>query len=162
MKLFFLIFGVVVSFSQAQAMSLNDLTILVPLPNEKEMSLMLSPESKGTQGALLSKKTYQEIVQLVPEVPNQITWRDSLKVVGIRIDPCFTEGEGPLECRRQIRLIWQPVFHADNAADTRDAAVHSFYEFDEETFNRLWSDWQKLSSGSPADALQIHPQMKAE
>ncbi|WP_413943008.1 hypothetical protein [Bdellovibrio sp. HCB-162] len=161
-KLFCLFLGIVLSVSQVQAMSLNDLTILLPLPKEKEMSLMLSPEDKGPQGALLAKKTYQEIVQLVPEVPNHITWRNSLKVVGIRIDPCFTEGEGPLECRHQIRLIWQPVFHADQAADTRDAAVHSFYEFDEETFNQLWKDWQKLSSGLSTDALQIHPQMKAE
>ncbi|MDG0815981.1 hypothetical protein [Bdellovibrio svalbardensis] len=148
--------------AKAQALSLNDLTILIPLPRVNEMALMLSPQDQGAQGLLLSKKTYIELVQLVPEVPNSITYRDSLKVIGIRIDPCFTEGVGPQNCRRQIRLVWQPVFHAGQTVSTRDAAVHSFYEFDDATFAKVWKDWQSLSSGSSSDALQIHPQLQQE
>ncbi|WP_413568271.1 hypothetical protein ACLWBD_11560 [Bdellovibrio sp. HCB117] len=158
----FLSLGLIFTSSSAIAMSLNDLTILLPLPQESEMSLVLKPEDKGAQGALLSKKTYQEIVQLVPEVPNHIIWKQALQVVGVRIDPCFTEGEGPLPCRRQIRLVWQPVFHEEGVVDTRDAAIHSFYEFDDESFKKVWQAWQKLSSGSSQDALQIHPRLKKE
>ncbi len=148
--------------AQAHAMSLNDLTILLPLPHANELSLLLSPQDQGVQGLLLSQKTYMQMVQLVPEVPNSVIYRDSLRVIGIRIDPCFTEGVGPQNCRRQIRLVWQPVVSSGQNFTTRDAAVHSFYEFDDVTFAKVWSDWQKLSSGNPTDALQIHPKLQQE
>lgn len=146
----------------ARALSLNDLTILLPLPQKSEFTQMLSPEDGGAQGPLLAKRTYQEVVQLVPEFPNHIIWRDSLRVIGVRIDPCFTEGHGPLECRRQIRLVWQPVIFTSEGTETRDAAIHSFYEFDEATFAQVWKDWQKLSSGSSTDPMQVHPVLKSQ
>lgn len=146
----------------AQALSLNDLTILIPLPRATEMPLLLNTQDQGAQGTLLSVKTFSQLVQLVPEVPNTVTYRDSLKVVGIRIDPCFAEGVGPLKCRRQIRLVWQPVVSSGQAFTTRDAAVHSFYEFDDVTFAKVWNDWQQLASGQVTDALQIHPKLQQE
>lgn len=147
---------------QSWAMSLNDVTILIPLPSISEVPLMLGPAETGTQGPLLSKKIFLSLIQLVPEVSNDVIWKDSLKVVGVRLDPCFVEGTGPIACRRQIRLVWQPVHFMEYSVQTRDAAVHSFYDFDESTFTQLLTDWRKLSSGSESDALQVHPRIKQE
>ncbi|QDK38424.1 hypothetical protein [Bdellovibrio sp. NC01] len=146
----------------SRAMSLNDLTILIPLPNQQEFPLLLNYQDEGAQGPLLSKKTLLEFVQLVPEIPNSQLLKNAVRVIGVRIDPCFIEGEGPRNCRRQIRLVWQPVIFAEEGVTTRDAAVHSFYEFDDTTFTQIWKEWQALSSGQTSDALQIHPRMKAE
>lgn len=152
-----------VGASSAFAFSLNDISILLPLPEPSDYQQMMSPaEGTGLQGILIPTSVFKVLPQLVPEYPNSVTYRDQLKVVGIRIDPCFTEGEGPQSCRRQIRLVWQPVFVAQDTVSTRDAGVHSFYEFDEATFNLLLQDWQKLSSGKSTDALQIHPLLRKE
>lgn len=152
-----------VSASSAFALSLNDISILLPLPEPSEYGQLISPaEGTAQTGILIPTSVFKVLPQLVPEYPNSVTYRDQAKVVGIRIDPCFTEGEGPQNCRRQIRLVWQPVFVAQDTVSTRDAGVHSFYEFDEQTFNQLLKDWQQLSSGKPTDALQIHPQLSKE
>lgn len=143
------------------ALNLNDLTVLLPLPEPSEMNLLLSPEEGLLQGPLLSKTTFDELPQLVPEFENDVTWSTSLKVIGIRLDPCFTEGTGPVPCRRQLRLVWQPVFSAGDTVSTRDAAIHSFYDFDEIQFARLWQRWPK-SSGPESAPLQIHPQITRE
>lgn len=159
---FFVVASLFLSFS-AGAMSLNDLSILLPLPSSAtEMSLLIKPQDSGPQGLIFSKKVFSQLLQLIPEVPNTITYRDSLKVIGIRIDPCFVEGEGPQRCRRQIRLVWQPVVTSSGSVTTRDAAVHSFYEFDDATFAQIWNAWGALSSGTSNDALQIHPRLREE
>lgn len=158
----FLSLGLLYAGECRAALGLNDLSILLPLPERADDSAQLSPVSSGAQGALLSLKTFQGIIQLVPEHPNFKIWRDQLKVVAVRMDPCFVEGEGPLPCRRQIRLVWQPVIEGTDGVTTRDAAIHSFYEFDEATFAVLWKDWQRLSSGKSTDALQVHPRLKSE
>lgn len=162
-KFLFLTSCLLLVFAQpSQALSLNDLTLLLPLPTPEEFQTLLSPGEKGAQGPLLSQKTFEELPQLVPEVENEITWQDSLRVIGVRIDPCFTEGVGPQACRRQIRLVWQPVFFISGDANTRDAAVHSFYDFDEVTFAELWKSWPKSENEKQLDPLMIQPLMKQE
>ncbi|MBS1972030.1 MAG: hypothetical protein JSU04_17100 [Bdellovibrionales bacterium] len=152
-----------VSASSALALSLNDISILLPLPEASQYQQLISPaEGTGPQGILIPTTVFKALPQLIPEFPNSVTYRDQLKLVAIRLDPCFTEGEGPQNCRKQIRLVWQPVFVAADTVTTRDAGVHSFYEFDDATFDQLLQDWQKLSSGKPTDALQIHPQLRQE
>lgn len=146
----------------ARAMSLNDLSILIPLPSQQDFPLLLSFQDEGDQGPLLSKKTLIEFVQLVPEIPNSQLIKKSVRVIGVRIDPCFVEGEGPRLCRRQIRLVWQPVIYSEEGVTTRDASVHSFYEFDDATFTQIWKEWQSLASGETSDSLQVHPRLKAE
>lgn len=136
---------------------LNDLSVLLPLPAKQDFSLMLNPASTGEQGMLLSKKTFQRIVQLVPEHDNQKMWSEQLRVIAIRLDPCFIEGTGPLPCSRQIRLIWQPVFFDETGANTRDASIHSFYEFSESEFSEVLKAWSILFQGHDQDALQVHP-----
>lgn len=148
--------------SQVFAVSANDISVLVPLPNEVNFAQMLSPQDQGAQGILIPEKIFAVLPQLVPEYENTVTYRDQLKAVGIRIDPCFVEGVGPWSCRQQIRIVWQPVLVAAQTVTTRDAAVHTFYDFDPVAFQSLWQRWKALSSGDPGEPLQIHPRLAKE
>lgn len=146
----------------AFASSLNDFSILLPLPGEADFQALLAPVNAGPQGALIPLRAFQLLPPLAPENENLDLYRNSLRVVAIRLDPCFVEGPSVQACRRQIRLVWQPVLKTATGISTRDAAVHTFYEFDEPTWQSLLQAWQSFSSGNPRDALQVHPVLKAE
>lgn len=147
---------------KSYALGLNDLSILVPLPKTSEFKLMLSPYEAGSKGSLLSKSVFQRIIQLVPEYDNTRMWTQQLKVVAIRLDPCFIEGVGPLSCRRQVRLVWQPVISEENELTTRDASIHSFYEFTEEQFANVLTEWQRWAKTDSNSALVIHPLLQKQ
>lgn len=147
---------------KSYALGLNDLSILVPLPKTTEHSLMLSPYENGKNGTLLSKSVYDLFINLVVERSNQDLWLNQLKVVAIRLDPCFIEGTGPLACSRQLRLIWQPVFAKNNELTTRDASMHSFYEFTEEEYRHLLNEWKRLAKTDEKSPLVVHPILQKE
>ena len=147
----------------AHSLSLNDLSVLLPLPRDlSERSLLLQPKDRGSFGDLIPMAIYKKLPQLLPESANSVPYRNSLRVIAIRIDPCFFEGVGPQACRHQIRLVWQPVVQDSTGVTTRDAAVHSFYEMNEVDFSRLWPQWRTLFSGLAADPLQVQPQLRKE
>ncbi len=145
-----------------QALGLNDLSVLIPLPKIAEAPLMLAPYTEGPQGILLSKKNYSKLFKLVVDNSNEEVWRDQLKVVAIRLDPCFVEGTGPLACRRQIRLVWQPVIEKENELTTRDASLHSFYEFNENEFSTILNEWKTWANTNKSLPLNVHPLLKKE
>lgn len=147
---------------KSYALSMNDLSILIPLPNVSELSLMLSPGDLGNKGSLLQKSTYNKFFNLVADKSKEEIWSNQLKVVAIRFDPCFIEGEGPLACRRQIRLVWQPVYPENNLLTTRDASMHSFYEFSDLEYTQVLSEWKKWATLEQDSPLQIHPLLEKE
>lgn len=162
LRYLFCLLALFVSFN-SYALGLNDLSILIPLPKESEFSQMLSPAEES--GNLLSKKVYDEFVALVPEHTNEVVWKNQLRVVAIRLDPCFIEGEGPLACRRQIRLVWQPVIldkKNKNQYTTRDAALHSFYEFSDDEFQSILQDWKTWAQTGNTLPIGVHPILKEE
>lgn len=148
--------------SFAHALSLNDLSILVPLPTKQTLPQMLSFQTQGPRGVLLPMTLTTRFPRMIPEYTQEQTFSDLFKVIGIRIDPCFAEGLGPQACRRQIRLVWQPVLEIDGVMSTRDAAIHSFYDFTEAEWEVVIQDWKNLITGAPADELQVHPEIKAQ
>lgn len=141
---------------------MNDLSILVPLPKISEFQFLLSPYDIGAKGTLLSRPVFQRMIQMVPEYDNQKVWAGQLKVIAIRLDPCFIEGVGPLECRRQIRLVWQPVISDGVDLTTRDTAIHSFYEFTATEYKNVLAEWQKWSKTDSNAALVIHPLLQKQ
>lgn len=162
MRLIFIIFLYSISTS-AKTLSLNDISVLLPLPTVAEIDFMIGAEAVGAQGALLAQNVYARFPQLIPESPNSDTYKNLLKVVAIRLDPCFTEGSFVSACRHQIRMVWQPVKIAANSqTTTRDAAVHTFYEFNDLQWDSLVKSWGSLASGKVTDALQVHPKIKSE
>ncbi len=69
--------------------------------------------------------------------------------MGFRFDPCFTEGAGTQTCRRQVRIIWQPIVEQKGIPVTLDAPVHTFYEFDDTKWNSLIGLYAKLIAANP-------------
>ena len=163
MKLRNLFFLLCLLFSlNLKALGLNDLSILIPLPKSSELPLMLAPYDLGERGTLLAKNHYNKLFKLVLNHSNETLWKEQLKVVAIRIDPCFIEGIGPVPCRRQVRLIWQPVFEKENSLSTRDASLHSFYEFSDEEFSQILNQWKLWSKTNKKLPLTVHPILKKE
>lgn len=144
----------------AVTFGLNDLSVLIPLPHsEEEAEAMLRPASPAKGGPLLAPKILTRLPSLVVggEPGEQI---DSLRVIAIRFDPCFREGDEP--CRRQIRLVLQPLGIFRRAYSTTDAAVHLFFDFSPAEWQAVMNDWARTAVGTKADALAVHPRLSAE
>jgi hypothetical protein len=157
-----LIFLLVCSvFATAQAktsLGLNDVSVLIPLPRlEDDAKYLLRP-----QDGLVPDAVLKELGPLITD-DNSVDRSKSLKTVAFRIDPCFTEDTGPVACRRQLRLVFQPMSYYQNGAMVFDAAVHAFYEFDDRSWTALLKDWaQTVTDKSAKQTLQVHPVLKAE
>ena len=115
------------------ALQISDVSILFPLPTSlaERNSGMLTAASADTAGELLPAGVYDAIGPLLA-LSQQIV-RQDLRVVAVRIDPCFAvlvpspTGEG---CEAQLRLILQPIseFPSDTGVHIAfDAGVHTFY-----------------------------------
>jgi hypothetical protein len=141
---------------------LNDVSYLFPLPGPKDGKDFLLGTSK-----LLPSKLLYSIDQLVmgshsPQDPVAL-----LKVIGMRIDPCFNfqplPKKGP--CSPQIRLIWQPIYQPGTSeVSTYDAALHSFHELGQQEFTQLLKQLQDLKMKNAQAGvhtifrpLNIHP-----
>lgn len=147
----------------ASALSMNDISVLLPLPNQQENKQMISTADEGSKGSLLPRSVYNRLPNLLPDTRPDTVYKELLKVVAVRIDPCFTEGVGPQACRRQIRMIWQPIISDGVETFTRDAAAHSFYEFTNDAeWNALMKEWTANSNVEEALPLQVHPTMVSE
>jgi hypothetical protein len=90
-----------------------------------------------------------------------------MKVVGLRIDPCFNEQVGPVKCEKQIRLVWQPLKIIDSIVTTTDASLHSFYRLSDAEFEILTNELKSITENYPDRAkgqtyLQINPILKKE
>lgn len=144
---------------EASTFSIHSLSILLPLPkNPIEASLAIRPTSKE---GILPKDHVDAFPALLPEVANDKVYFELLQVVAIRVDPCFIEGRGPVRCKRQIRLIWQPVDFASSIVFTHDASFHSFYEFTEDKWKEFINEWKEVPQAIETD-LQVHPLIQLE
>jgi hypothetical protein len=88
----------------------------------------------------------------------------SLRVVGVRLDPCFPglAAGGPAPCQTQVRLVFQPLtsgFDADPTASTDDAAVHAFYAVDRGSLESIARELARLrgASGISAQGERLGP-----
>lgn len=144
---------------------MNDVTIVYPLPYyPHETGHLISPETLGLGGALLPEKYFHKLPAINQGESGRTTYQN-LRVMGVRIDPCFSfKGE----CLRQVRLVWQPLGKSSYGSSTRfglleakDAAVHSLHALDAASFNALLEDYSALRENESMDLsnepLQIHP-----
>ncbi|MBO9665839.1 MAG: hypothetical protein J7501_03395 [Bdellovibrio sp.] len=138
---------------------LNDVSYLMPLPAKVGPDNLLGLEAPGKGGPLLPPKFLDTIpILTVTHTQDQIV--ETLRVLGMRIDPCFPLPT-PQSCQRQLRLVWQPIEEGRFKAQTVDAALHSFYVLTDDEFVSLLKDlaaWKKKfnvnTTGMP---LQVHP-----
>jgi hypothetical protein len=155
----------------AADIDLNDISILLPLPQTVDDSNLLAPITQASYGPLIPESYYslasadgQQVVGISPAEPDF----KILRVVGVRIDPCFSSLDfaNPSACQPQIRLIWQdlrpsglepgrPQISAD------DTTVHTFYDLNPGELASLMDQIQRLKKTSGLDIaglpLGIHP-----
>ena len=154
------------SFSYAQSKAsfgLNDVTILLPLPAEDQIDLMLGSTSAGTtKGSLLSSDVPRFVPILTPLYDQEKLFEYNLKVIAIRFDPCFAEGKGPVACRQQIRLVWQPVLVNHTGVTTFDVALHSFYDLSKAEWSQFLNELALISDRNLSQPLQVNPTLVKE
>ena len=147
--------------------NLNDVSILFALPQDGPNAPLglLGPQTRGEAGELLPESVYRELPTLYqPGRGNESLYTQSLRVVGLRVDPCPpSERRG---CRAELRLIWQPVEYDEEASQwlVRDAAVHATYRLHHDEIDRLLGQlWelkranQRLGVVTDGLPLSVHP-----
>lgn len=175
MKFYISLFTLFLTFNlsaQTQLLGLNDVSILLPLPKTtSEMAHFLSPTSEalpGKQNELLPASVFKFLPILTPLIDQEKMYQNNLKVVGIRFDPCFSEGFGPTVCQAQIRLVWQPIHFKTNSSNgsitpnTVDAAVHSFYNLTHDEWIQVIAAVKNISPADLKSPLQINPTLLSE
>ncbi len=143
----------------ALSMNASDVSVLLPLPNGEEISRLLSPQTQGSHGPLIPESILQKLPALVASQSNELTFALDLKVLAFRIDPCFQEGDLlSVSCRHQIRLIWQPLKMENGIVKTKDAAIHTFYDFNDADWKTFLDSYEALVSANPSvpGAIQIN------
>jgi hypothetical protein len=133
----------------------NDMSFLIPLASD----MALGATSEGGHGVVLPREVFD-----ILEAPTRVDEPDdlyaNLKVVGVRLDPCFTEGAAPMACSPQVRLVFQPVFDDGAGATTRDATIHAFYPMPLSEVAELAEELRALraqSGGAPAVGVVADP-----
>ncbi len=125
------------------AAQMNDVSILFPLPQTAaDIGSLLAPSAAGARGTLVPQALYTNVAELPGSTPTtaqptnglagySIASYDDLRVVSVRIDPCFAvmhpdpHGAG---CPPQVRLVFQEVRAGDGGAPQAfDSALHAIY-----------------------------------
>lgn len=158
---FIIIAGFMLFSNISWGASLNDYSILIPLPEITDFEKLIRPDDHGEKGLLIPFNAFDPLPQLVVQTDNRMIYKNNLRLIAMRLDPCFSEVVAE-KCHRQIRLVWQPLIFGNDKTLTLDAAVHTFYEFDEMVWTSFLQEWKSLSSGQLSDPLQAHPVIKNE
>lgn len=141
----------------------NEASLLLPLPQTIENPLW-QPATLGGQGALIPPRFWPQLPPIVATSLRFVLYEKALRVIAVRLDPCFIEGFGPQPCRHQIRLVWQPMVR-EGTWSTHDAALHTFYTLNENEWTAFVAEWEKLRARftiDPTQPLQVHPLLSAQ
>jgi hypothetical protein len=151
---------------QAQSLGINEVSVLFPLPEQPDSTAVLRLSSEALGGPLLSEERFANIPVFAD--PSDQTGYDNWIIVAARIDPCFPALElmstDPAKCRRQIRLIAQPITVETvvNETRARDHGIHLLFDLSEAEFAAALADWRALGAANAAasDApLGVNPTM---
>jgi hypothetical protein len=146
------------------ALALHDVSVLFPLPDQLGSSDVLRLGSEGLGGPLLSEAAYASIDVFQAQ---DFTYDDWV-VVAARIDPCFPDHalleSAPETCRRQIRLVAQPLELAPESSQVAasDQGLHLLYDLGDD-FDAAADEWLALRAlGSTDVPLDVHPTLVAQ
>lgn len=162
--------------------SLNDVTILYPLPSQTSLGSAVSssptadsptPEMIPFVDSSYGSKHLEIGDSLIAALGSTgqtplldvYQLQQLYRVVGVRFDPCFRDHFTD-SCQRQIRLSWQPIVQYSGKWMALDATIHTFYTLS----NRDWqamlaeldvlrSRYARLTENQP---LQPHPALVRE
>lgn len=144
-------------------LDVNDVSWLYPLPYQA--SDLLSLDSAGPRGALLPRALYDGLPELFPDGGDN-NLHDAFRVIGARVDPCFPTDAQNSGCRKQIRLVAQPLVESGLTPTTEDATIHLFFDLSDAD----WADVQttvdelhQLAGGATqGKPLEVHPVLKSQ
>jgi hypothetical protein len=144
-------------------LDLNDVSFLLPLPPRG-----FDSQLPALRDGLLPHALYAQLPLLV-EGADPAALEESLRVVSVRVDPCFP-GATAGTCLKQVRLVAQPVHAGGEDAGfvttTDDATVHLFYSLDDAAFTQVRAQLGTLKglAGGATDhvPLGVHPVMQRE
>lgn len=146
-------------------LTLNDVSFLLPLPAVNREASLLAMSADGAMGPLLPRRLYDGLPLLVEGQDAGVLY-DELRVISVRVDPCFPGAAPPAAtCVKQVRLVAQPLFVKDGVVTTRDATVHLFYSPSDAAFSRVTAGVFELdeAAGSMTDgALDVHPVIRRQ
>ena len=157
----------------ASTVQMNDVSELYPLATSSDdIGNYLSPTSSGAGGEMLPAKIFDAIATQVQGI-NGAPQIDDLKVVAMRMDPCFAQ-IGPMTssttCTHLIRLVYQIVTPSTASTSTPvtvgDSGFHVFYELSADDWDAALKEVIALrvanSDGTDLGALAVHPIMKKQ
>jgi hypothetical protein len=148
---------------------LNDVSILFPIPEASGDGLYRATDVGG-YGQLLPLSVFQTVGPIARKGCVNVdvagcektepveTTHPRLRVVAVRIDPCFP-ALGASVCRSQVRVVMQPL----DKGSFDDDALHVFYDLPKQDFDALVSELGKISRSVPKDLpLGVHPLLKEQ
>lgn len=147
-------------------LTLNDVSFLLPLPIVNREASLLGMAADGAMGPLLPRRLYDGLPLLVQgETADQLY--GELRVVSVRVDPCFPGSTPPAAptCVKQLRLVAQPLFTKDGAVTTRDATVHLFYSLPDAAFAKAVKtlfELDELAGDMTNGPLDVHPVIRRQ
>ncbi len=181
------------ALNEAKALGMTDVTILYPLPKSVDFfDDKLGPTSEVDQGELLPADLFTQIAaiaappmttfdgkQMEPNRALFADWVDAfsyLRVVGIRLDPCFGGAPaslGATDCMNTIRMVAQffpPNTNSSSPLPDGRSAIHLFYKVTRQDFTALAKGMLALrkASGLPLQkglittSRGVHPTLAAE
>jgi hypothetical protein len=154
-KFTFFIFLINFNFLNAKTLGLHEASVLFPLPQPQHWNSLLNTTDHEF---LLPKNLFDQIPFFINQ-HNDRTY-PLLHVVGVRFDPCFTEGEPPFKCQAQVRLVWQPLKEQNSKTQTVDASLHTFFHFSQDEFTQLIRLLRQISNSQLKTSslpLGVHP-----
>ena len=139
----------------------HDVSILVPLPAAGG-DLPWKASMPGQGGAILPKTVFAQIGLSVFREIDDAAEYDALRVVGVRVDPCFTTSLVSA-CQPQIRLVFQTL----NATQgTNDGAVHALYNLSATDFAEVVDALRAFTDVAPQSRayapLGINPALRVQ
>jgi hypothetical protein len=140
-------------------LTLQDVSVLYPLPASVDASGYLTPATLGARGELLPRDVY-DAIPTFPVQPSQGLDYDRMRVVSLRFDDCHALPAGG--CEPQIRLVMQPLTGSGLA---QDSALHLFYSLDSADLDPLVSELVALKALAPEvvdGPLDVHAALVAQ
>jgi hypothetical protein len=152
-------------------LDLDDVSFLLPLPAPGQEATLLGLSDAEGKGVLLPRALYDGLPVLVEGTAPAALYAQ-LRVVGIRVDPCFPGTTPPAAptCVKQLRLIAQPLRAGGADAGfqtvTDDATVHLFYGLSDADFDEvhrgLWNLKALAGAQTAGQPLGVHPVLESE
>lgn len=142
----------------SRALAANDVSVLFPLGRGDLWSAALTGRDGG---ALLPRSAFDLIrVPLIRELQGGDATYNGLRVVALRVDPCFSGSP----CYPQIRVVFQAL--APGGASTFDGSVHALYNLTADEFASLTTRLRAVATLAPENVavsrLEVSPALLAQ